>query len=59
MWFGTWYRISDGKLYTRSVPAASTIPIAKIRKIEKGRTLWSGWIPEGLLFITIPMMRFT
>lgn len=45
LWFGTWYKISEGKLIIRSGPAGSEIPVNRIRKIEKNTTLWGGWRP--------------
>lgn len=45
LWFGTCYRLEAGKLHVSFGPFNGSIAINTIRKVERGRTLWSGWRP--------------
>lgn len=45
MWFATYYEIDGQLLYYRSGPVNGSIDIASIRKIESGKTQFSGLKP--------------
>lgn len=43
--FGTYYKLTDKKLFYRSGPFYGAIELTKITEIIKGKTMWSGLKP--------------
>lgn len=55
LYIDTGYKVVEDKLYYRSAFLRGNIPIDKIQKITKGKTLWSGTKPalagKGLIIV--------
>ncbi|HBH25488.1 MAG TPA: hypothetical protein DDY13_18985 [Cytophagales bacterium] len=49
IYHGTYYKIENGQLKYRSGPIRGKIRLDRIRKIEKGKTMWAGIKPATAL----------